>query len=113
MDSQALTREMLKHLIEEARLQGAHRIKRIVLEVGALSGLDCRELRENFEQLSRDTPAEGAVLAITEIPLTVRCLFCSREYDAGGFRMTCSSCGGIASELVSGNELRVKEMEVA
>ncbi len=112
MDGLHVTREMLNQLIEKAQSEGASRIVRIVLEVGELSGLDSKELEKHFEQLSRETLAEGAKLSITEIPLKIRCLSCSTEYVASGFKMVCSGCGSIASELISGNELRVKEMEV-
>lgn len=112
MDGMTVTREMLKQLIEKAQSEGANRIVRIVLEVGEMSGLDAKDLQKNFEILSRETLAEGADLSISEIPLKVRCLSCSNEYLAGGFKMSCPGCGSIASELVAGNELRVKEMEV-
>ncbi len=113
MDCMTVTREMLHQLIEKAQSEGANRIKRVVLEVGEMSGLDSNDLRNSFQVLSQDTPAEGAELAITAVPLKVRCLTCSSEYNAGGFKMTCDACGSIASELVSGNELRVREMEVS
>jgi hydrogenase nickel incorporation protein HypA/HybF len=112
MDGMTVTREVLKKLIEKAQSEGANKIVRVVLEVGEMSGLDSRELYKYFDILSRDTLAEGANLSITEIPLTVRCLSCSDEFVASGFKMTCPDCGSVASELVSGNELRVKEMEV-
>ncbi len=113
MDCMSVTREMLHQLIEKAQSEGANRIKRVVLEVGEMSGLDSNDLRNSFQLLSHDTPAEGAELAINAVPLKVRCLSCDAEYSAGGFRMTCGKCGSIASELISGNELRVREMEVS
>jgi hydrogenase nickel incorporation protein HypA/HybF len=113
MDCMSVTREMLQQLIEKAQSEGASRIKRVVLEVGEMSGLDSNDLRNSFQLLSQDTLAEGAELAITAVPLKVRCLSCSREYTASGYKMVCQACGSIASELISGNELRVKEMEVA
>jgi hydrogenase nickel incorporation protein HypA/HybF len=112
MDGMSVTREMLKQLIEKAQSEGANRIVRIVLEVGELSGFNVKELKGHFEVLSRDTLAEGATLSVTEVPIKVKCLSCSNEYVASGYRMVCSGCGSIASELISGNELRVKEMEV-
>ncbi|MEK6776682.1 MAG: hydrogenase maturation nickel metallochaperone HypA [bacterium] len=112
MDGLTVTREILKQLIEKAQSEGASRITRIEIEVGELSGLDTKEIQTHFENLSQDTLAQGAKLSIIPIPLKVRCLSCSTEYNAGGFKMTCSHCGSISSELISGNELRVKEMEV-
>ncbi len=112
MDGMTVTREILKTLIEKAQSEGASKIVRIVLEVGEMSGFDSKELYKYFDILSRDTLAEGAKLSITEIPLRVRCLSCSNEFVASGFKMTCPDCGSVASELISGNELRVKEMEV-
>lgn len=112
MDSDAVTREMLKQLVEKAQSEGANRIKRIVIEVGEMSGLKSGEIRTSFDLLSRDTLAEGAELSITEIPLQVRCLSCSAEYSASGLKMICPECKSIASELIKGNELRVREIEV-
>jgi len=113
MDSDTVTREMLKQLVEKAKSEGANRIKRIVIEIGEMSGLNSGQIRNSFDMLSRDTLAEGAELAISEIPLQVKCMKCSAEYNASGMSMICPECGSIASELVKGNELRVKEIEVA
>ncbi len=112
MDGLSVAREMLKQLIEKAQSEGASRIVRVVIDIGEMSGVNAKEIQEYFALLSQQTLAEGAKLLINEIPLKVRCLSCSNEYSASGYKMSCPGCGSIASELISGNELRVKEMEV-
>jgi Zn finger protein HypA/HybF involved in hydrogenase expression len=60
MDSDAVTREMLKQLVEKAQSEGANRIKRIVIEVGEMSGLNRNSPSSPMPQLFRRIQCERA-----------------------------------------------------
>jgi len=46
------------------------------------------------------------------VPARARCRDCSREYPLEELLACCPACGSAAGELLCGEELRIKEMEV-
>jgi hydrogenase nickel incorporation protein HypA/HybF len=94
-----------------AEASGGARIRRIVLEVGMLSTVLPDALRFCFDEATRDTAAEGAVLEILEIPGRARCLACGAEVALARPFGRCA-CGESDLEWLAGDELRIKAMEV-
>jgi hydrogenase nickel incorporation protein HypA/HybF len=93
------------------RVEG--QVVRVVLEIGQLSALMPDSLRFCFEVAARGTRLEGAALEIMEIPGMARCRACAAPVTLGASHIgTCSSCGGIDLEVVSGQELRIRAVEI-
>jgi hydrogenase nickel incorporation protein HypA/HybF len=59
---QALMRDLMERIAAEARAEGAARVTRIRVRLGALSHLTEDHFREHFEDASRGTVAEGAAV---------------------------------------------------
>lgn len=90
---------------------GEERVRRLVLEVGQLSGVVPDALRFCFDLCTRDTPVEGAELEIREIPGRARCGDCGREVEMESPFGVCG-CGSPSLDVLCGRELRIKEVEV-
>lgn len=98
----------------KAREQGASRIHRIVLRVGALSGVEPDALRFAFDAMAKSTPAAGAVLDLETVPACGRCPECDLEFKVdSGFIFTCPKCGRISGELSQGRELELARLEIS
>ena len=91
---------------------GGARIKRVVVEVGALAAVLPDALEFCFGLAAEGTPAEGAALAMVTVPGRARCAACGAEVILMQPLGECA-CGGVALEWLSGFELTVREMEVA
>jgi hydrogenase nickel incorporation protein HypA/HybF len=59
---QALMRDLMQKITAEARAEGAARVTRIRVRLGALSHLTEDHFREHFEEASRGTVADGAAV---------------------------------------------------
>jgi hydrogenase nickel incorporation protein HypA/HybF len=59
---QALMRDLMQKITAEARAEGAERVTRIRVRLGALSHLTEDHFREHFEEASRGTVADGAAV---------------------------------------------------
>jgi hydrogenase nickel incorporation protein HypA/HybF len=90
---------------------GAARVVRVVLEVGALCGTMAEAMRFCFEACSRATALEGATLEIVELPGRARCRACGSLVELPDLLALCR-CGSANLELLSGRELKIKEVEV-
>jgi len=91
---------------------GGRRVISVTLEIGALSGVVPEAVEFCFDVCTRDTLMEGAQLLIERIPAAARCLDCAVESPVSACYDPCPACGGYRMELLSGEELRVKELEV-
>lgn len=87
------------------------RVKRVTLDIGKLAAVLPDALLFSFQVASEGTLLEGAVLEVSEVPARGRCQRCRREADRNGFFEVCE-CGGATFDWLSGQELRVREMEV-
>jgi hydrogenase nickel incorporation protein HypA/HybF len=96
--------------IAAERSNGA-RISRIVLEVGRLAAVLPDALRFCFDAASEGTVAAGAELQIVEVPGVARCRKCGERVELERPYGRCC-CGCTDLEWISGEELRIKEMEV-
>ncbi len=112
MHEMSLCEGILQVLEEQARSQGYRQVRSVCLEIGALSAVEPEALRFGFEVLSRGTLADGARLEIRELPGEAWCMQCRgsvavrRRYDP------CPRCGAYQLQVISGEQMRIKELEV-
>ncbi|MFG2115813.1 hydrogenase maturation nickel metallochaperone HypA [Streptomyces sp. NPDC048718] len=94
-----------------ARARAAHGVESIRLEVGELAGIVADALHFCFGLACAGTLVEGAELITHQVPGTARCSPCARDWETGmPPRLLCPGCGTAAVELVSGRELRIREV---
>ena len=62
MHDRALMRDVLTRVEELARAEGATRVTRVAVRLGALSHFTPAHFREHFEDAARGTLAEGAAV---------------------------------------------------
>jgi hydrogenase nickel incorporation protein HypA/HybF len=89
-----------------------NQIKSVTLEVGELSGIIPNALEFCFESCTKGTLLENAQLIINVIPPKVRCNGCGAIFSAKAYYDSCPQCKGFDIEILFGEELRVKELEV-
>jgi hydrogenase nickel incorporation protein HypA/HybF len=97
---------------ERCRRESGTSIARIRLEIGALAMIEPDALRFAFEVASQGTEAEGADLELTVVPALARCRACSREMTLDDPLGQCT-CGSIDLAWISGQQMTVKDMEIA
>jgi hydrogenase nickel incorporation protein HypA/HybF len=93
-----------------AQAKGA-RIKRIVLQIGKLSAVLPDAVRFCFDLCTEGTSAEGATLEIIEPAGVARCRVCGSELTLDRPFGQCG-CGNTDLEWLSGEELKIEEVEV-
>ena len=112
MHEVAITQSMIEIGETTARRQGATRVLELTVEIGELSGVVPEAVEFCFEACSRGTLLEGATLTIRRIPGRGCCNTCGGEFPMNSQTFTCPACGEFAPRRISGEELRVKELEI-
>ena len=88
------------------------RVVEVVLEVGALSGVVPEAVEFCFEACTRETLLDGARLTIERIAARGACRDCGATFPLAAYHEPCTACGSYAVTIQTGEELRVKELEV-
>lgn len=113
MHEMSLTESMIEIVSDTAKAQGFSKVKTVWLEIGALSHAEPEAMRFCFEAVSRDTVADGAKLEIIRIPGAAWCMACSKSVEIAERYDPCPDCGGHQLQVTGGDDLRIKELEVA
>ncbi|MCK4356934.1 hydrogenase maturation nickel metallochaperone HypA [Candidatus Bipolaricaulota bacterium] len=112
MHELAITQSMLDLALEQAKKNNAIRIQKVSVIIGEMSGVVDECVRFYFEILSEGTIAEGAKIAIRNIPATARCRQCETRFEVHGMDWICPMCGKAQIEIVGGKELYLESIEV-
>lgn len=88
------------------------RVTAVHLQVGELAGVVPEALEFCFPACARGTALEGARLLIERTQATITCRRCGKTGAIGSLFDPCPGCGSLETTMVTGEELRVKEMEV-
>ncbi len=109
MHELGITRSVVAICSEHAR--GAA-VKRVTLEIGKLSAVLPESVRFCFDICAKGTLLEGARLEIIEVPGGALCRDCGASVALAALYGRCG-CGSANLKLVAGEELKIKDMEVA
>lgn len=95
------------------RQAGATRIHRLVLRVGALSGVVPEALESAFAVLAPGSLAEGARLEIESVGILGWCESCQKEFPCGDLINNCPQCGEPTAAIRRGRELELAQLEIS
>lgn len=109
MHELSITQEIVALAVEHAR--GAP-VVRVVLEIGKLTAVLPDAVAFCFDLCTQGTVAEGAKLEIITIVGRARCRQCGNVMELDQPWGVCP-CGNSDLERLTGDELRIKEIEVA
>lgn len=108
----ALTEKILKIILHEADAHHAHKIKKIGIVLGDLSGVVSDSMEMYFELISKGTIAEDAVLEFTREKAHLYCGQCQAEYIKEPGDFLCPICGSLGRFTDVGRECIVQNIEV-
>ena len=108
MHEMAITQSVVYAVCER---MGDAPVRRVCLEIGTLSGVVADSVRFCFDLITEGTTLEGASLEIVQPSGKARCRDCGVEFALDDLLMLCA-CGSANRELLAGEELRIREVEV-
>lgn len=88
------------------------RVKKVYLEIGQLAAVEKLSLILSFQVITQGTKAENANLEIIDVPGVAICESCKKSLSISKYDECCQTCGNFALNVVQGEELRIKSMEV-
>jgi len=84
----------------------------VKVKIGRLSNILTDSLKFCFDALTTDTQLKGARLIVEEIPVIVKCEDCGNTTEVERLLFQCAVCESGKVKLLTGNELKVTEIEI-
>ncbi|HIJ81319.1 MAG TPA: hydrogenase maturation nickel metallochaperone HypA [Desulfuromonadales bacterium] len=109
MHEMSITQGIIELCLEHA---AGRRVIALDVEIGELSSVVPEAIEFCFDACSRDTLLEGARLSILRIPGSGECRECGHVTPLTELYDACRNCGSHRVVILSGEEMRVKEIEV-
>lgn len=103
---------LLREVERIARENRAGRVTKIAVTVGPLSGVEPDLLQNAYPLAVAGTLAEDAEFVIDVSDVVVRCSQCGAESPAKANRLLCGKCGDYRTNLVSGDEMVLRSLEL-
>jgi hydrogenase nickel incorporation protein HypA/HybF len=94
------------------RHAGDRPVSTVSVRTGRLRQVVAESLQFYFEIVARDTVCERARLALTEVPVRLRCDDCARQWAPEIPAFRCPACGSADVKVLSGEELEVEFIEL-
>jgi len=88
-------------------------VRTVRVRVGSASGVVPDSLEFSFQAIIIDTPLSGARMEIESIPFRLLCENCHATSNSDEGLRLCPECGSVATTIVSGTELHVKDIELS
>jgi len=109
----SLVRNIFKTLEHELVPDEFQLLSDIHLSVGLLANVEPSLLQNAFEAVvSTEYPTIQAKLHIELLPILVHCASCNTDYEVQSFNFKCTNCGTANSQVLQGNELLIKKIEL-
>lgn len=106
--------EGIRRVIEDqARAHHVKQIKTVRLEIGRFAGVEKPALEFAFDVVMKGSPAEGASLVMLDLPGRATCFDCAKEVEISDRLDSCPECGSGRLMPIGGDEMRIKDLEVA
>lgn len=105
MHELSIAESLVEQLTALARREGAARVARVDLRVGALSGVDPEALAFAFPVAAEGTVAEGADLVARLVPARATCRACGAETESDSCFAVCTRCASPDLTFQGGRDL--------
>jgi len=112
MHELSICQSIISQVESIAQKHGATSVSLINIQVGPLSGVEIPLLKNAWTIARSGTVASNAELEIEEMPITIRCGSCNLESSATANKMVCGYCGEWRTELISGDEMLLRSIDL-
>ncbi|MCV6613610.1 MAG: hydrogenase maturation nickel metallochaperone HypA [Cellvibrionaceae bacterium] len=112
MHEMALCESLLQLIEAEAQQHGFARVTTVYLEIGELAGVELAALKFCFDVVTKKTVAHDSKLRIVVVPGASWCMPCATQVAVKQRHQPCPHCGSHQLQVVAGDEMKIKELEV-
>ena len=108
-----IVRQIVRTVEDFSKAHQVEHIDAVVVDVGELSLVIPKYLRDIYPAVAEGTILEHAELVIRETPGLAECDDCDEIFNVVEHKGFCPSCGSFNKTVLSGRDCTIKEIRVA
>jgi len=112
MHELSLCEGVIQLIEQQAKAQHFNKVTTVWLEIGALAGVEIEAMHFSFDAVAKGTIADAAKLEIIAVKGMAACSSCKQQIEIMARFEICPKCGHYPLNILTGEEMRIKELEV-
>ncbi len=114
MHEYSIVQSLIDLIEENAKKHDAKSVKKVVVKIGVLSGVEPHLLEIAFDTFKEGTVCEKATLEMNIQPIVVRCRSCERvsEFEKNRLFFECPHCKEVDLEVLDGEDMLLMSLEM-
>ncbi len=112
MHEMSLCEGVIQLIEQQADEQQFTSVNTVCLEIGTLAGVEIEAMRFSFDAIAKGTIADAAKLEIISVQGLAECPLCKQQTEVTARYDLCPQCGHYPLDILAGEEMRIKELEV-
>jgi hydrogenase nickel incorporation protein HypA/HybF len=106
------TQAILEKALEKAAEQDAKKITNVYIVVGEISTYSDDSVQFYWDEISKETIAEGAALHFRHVDAELQCMNCGTKYHPPEGEIVCPNCGSTGARIWSGEEFYMEALDI-
>lgn len=111
MHEYSIVGALIEQIEQIAKDNDAYEITKVVIKIGAMSGVEPELLQIAFDTFKEKTVCDSAILEIELEPIIIKCLSCSESTVADKIRYRCPKCSSNEVQIDGSSEMLLLNLE--
>ena len=112
MHEYSIVQALLNQCEETARANKATKVKKIVVKIGVMSGVEVDLLKIAYDTFKEGTMCEEADIQIIHQKIVIRCHNCKKESTLEKNEYACPLCQSVDLDVIDGEEMYLMQLEL-
>ena len=112
MHEYSVVQALLEQIERVAKENDARKVTKILVKIGAMSGVEPYLLETAFNTFKEKTICDGAEFVMNVQPLTIVCRACQARSELEAARCCCPRCKSIDVDVVDGEDMFLMSLEM-
>lgn len=112
MHEYSIVQSLLDLCDENAKKNNATTVQKVVVKIGALSGIEPHLLETAFNTFKEHTICHNAEFVMNLQPLKIRCKSCGKENELEKNQYNCPDCESMDAEVIDGEDMYLMQLEL-
>jgi len=112
MHEYSIVQSLLESCEEHAQQNDATKVTKVIVKIGALSGVEVDLLQTAFDTFKEKTICDGCEFLINYQKVVIKCLDCGEESTLNTNEFLCPKCQSYSTSVIDGEDMYLMSLEM-
>ena len=112
MHEYSIVQALLDQCEETARQNNATKVKKVIVKIGVMSGVEVELLKTAFDTFKENTMCEKAEFITNIQPIMIKCHNCDKTFTLKRYEYSCPKCQSIDLDIIDGEDMYLMQLEL-